>query len=264
MKSKRCKTRNAQTSTVRAVAAACGVALALALAGCGVIKPIGERAPTPIVTEPTGPAFQGAEFSEWSDADPVFRFLPGDEVDVTVISAPELSRQVRVGADGRIFLPFAGPIVAADRSVADLQDALTTAYAAELRDPLVEVQPRTLGARQVFVGGDVGRAGIFDMPGEIDALQALIMAGGATNTGDLKRVVIIRRARGGAPMMKIIDLDAYTRQKGPAPDFALQRFDVVYVPKKRVVEIATWVQQNIRDIIPVTFSVSYNLGNNNR
>ena len=44
----------------------------------------------------------------YSEATPDYRFYPGDEIEVIVFSAPELSRTVTIAPDGRIALPLIG------------------------------------------------------------------------------------------------------------------------------------------------------------
>ena len=63
----------------------------------------------------------------------------GDRLDIIVITAPELSREVEVGADGTIAIAYSGPVMARGRTLAELADALAEALAGELRDPRVDV-----------------------------------------------------------------------------------------------------------------------------
>src|SRR5262249_8480433 len=95
----------------------------------------------------------------YSETTPAYRFYPGDEVDITVFSAPELTRTVTIGPDGRIAMPLIGAVRAADLSADELHDRLVTAYSSHLRMPELSVTPRTYGSRQVFVGGEVARPG---------------------------------------------------------------------------------------------------------
>ena len=60
----------------------------------------------------------------------------------------------------------------------ELHDILVSAYAPHLRMPELTVTPRSYGSRQVFVGGEVARPGIYEMPANIDAFQAVALAGG--------------------------------------------------------------------------------------
>ncbi len=229
--------------------------------GPGAMPASTSRAPFGFQPVSAGPSGAGAAPSDpWVPAAPD-TLLPGDSFDLTVFTAPELNRTLRVGADGRTPFPLVGSVVTAGATPSSLATELTRLYDTELRDPIIEIVPQAQTSRQVFVGGEVARPGLLDMPGPIDPLQATILGGGATPAGDLSRVIVIRRGADGRPAMRVLDLRAGLRDVAALPDLALQRHDVVWVPRRRVSEVGLWVQQNIRDLIPVPFSVSYNLGN---
>ena len=239
---------------LRATAAAARLAavlLAAGLGGCATRRP-----PAPV-----GPPFLDIGYSTWRDDEPGYRFYPGDALDVAVPSAPELNRSVTVQPDGRIALPLVGPVMAADRTNGELQGALVQAYSAQLIDPRVEVSVRQATPLRVFVGGEVGKAGVYDMPGDIDALQAVVMAGGFLTSAEPHRVVIIRRGPDGRPMMRLVDLGEAVRHAPSIDAVPLRRFDVVYVPRSAISNIGLFVQQYLRDVVPVQFS--YAAGGNN-
>ena len=114
-------------------------------------------------------------------------------LDVSAPSAPELNRTVTVQPDGRISLPLVGMVMAADRTVPDLAQTLTNIYAGQLVRPEIDVDVKAASPLRVFVGGEVGKPGVYDMPGDINALQAVILAGGFTPNAKPSQVVIIRR-----------------------------------------------------------------------
>lgn len=227
-------------------------ALVLAgLAGCASHRP----------PPPRGPAFIDIGYSTWRDDEPGYRFYPGDALDVSAPSAPELNRSVTVQPDGRIALPLLGPVMAADRTLGQLQETLTQAYSTQLIDPRVEVSVRQATPLRIFVGGEVGKAGVYDMPGDIDALQAVVMAGGFQISAEPHQVVIIRRGPDGRPMMRYVDLGAAVRHAPSIDAVPLRRFDVVYVPRSAISNVGLFVQQYLRDVVPVQFS--YATGGNN-
>ncbi|MFY8140708.1 MAG: polysaccharide biosynthesis/export family protein, partial [Caulobacter sp.] len=152
------------SATSRAVLLACAALLAASPAWAA-------RAPA------TG--FVDIGYADWSEQEPDYRFYPGDTIDITVPSAPELARTgVIVQPDGRITMPLLAPLMAADRTIAELEADLTRAYASQLLRPEVVIQVKSVGALKVFVGGEVGAPGVIDMPGDINSLQAVIQAGG--------------------------------------------------------------------------------------
>jgi polysaccharide export outer membrane protein len=228
------------------------VALAAELAGCASSD---VYAPAP---KPTA-EFAQVDYATWNDQEPEYRLYPGDEMDVTVPSAPELNKTVVVQPDGRVSLPLIPPVLVADRTVIETEALITTAYAGELLRPQVSitVRPATL---KVFVGGEVDKPGVYDMPGDINALQAVVMAGGFTVSAKRSQVVLIRRGVGGKPMMRTVDLRNAISDPAHFDMAPLRRFDIVYVPKTGVAETGDFVQQYIRDILPVSMGFSYATG----
>lgn len=205
-------------------------------------------------------SFPNIGYADWTETEPQYRFYPGDQVDISVPSAPELSRTgVIVQPDGRVAMPLLDPVMAADRTTTELQAILTQAYASQLLRPDVVVQVKGVTALKVFVGGEVNTPGVFDMPGDINSLQAVIQAGGFKTSAKPDKVVIIRRGPGGRPMMRTVNLKDGV--KNPGDLVPLRRFDIVYVPRSGISEAGTFVQQYIRDLLPIEgFSYSLNGG----
>jgi polysaccharide export outer membrane protein len=194
----------------------------------------------------------------YSEATPAYRFFPGDQIEITVFSAPELSRTVTVGPDGRISLPLLEPIRAADLTQDELHDALVAAYAAQLRQPELSVTAKAFGSRQVFVGGEVARPGIYEMPADIDAFQAVMLAGGFLPTARRNDVIVMSRALGAARVTEV-DLSARAMRRGLPDAQPLSRYDVVYVPRSGIAQVNLFMQQYVRDALPVQFGLYYDL-----
>jgi polysaccharide export outer membrane protein len=202
------------------------------------------------------PPFADIGYATWREDEPEYRLYPGDQLDVTVLSAPELNRSVTVQPDGRITLPLIPPTMVADRSAPQVEAMLAEAYATQLVRPLVSVQIKQATSLKVFVGGEVDKPGVYDMPGDINALQAVIMAGGLKTSARSRQVVILRRGPAGEPMMRTLDLKAVTRD--PYRDAVpLRRFDVVFEPRSTIAEVSLFFSQ-IRDALPFQFSYVIN------
>jgi protein involved in polysaccharide export with SLBB domain len=199
--------------------------------------------------------FANIPYATWTEDEPQYRLYPGDELDVVVPSAPELNKTVTVQPDGRIMLPLVAPQMAAGRSAGELQQALSAAYSSQLLRPDVTVVVRAQPIK-VFVGGEVSKAGVYDMPGDMDALRAIVEAGGFQDTAKRSQVVIIRRSRDGRPMMRTVNLDKPFRDAGHADLVPLRRFDIVYVPKTGLAEIGVFMTQ-MRNALPITFSYAF-------
>ncbi len=188
-------------------------------------------------------------FADWQDDEPLYLFYPGDKLEVSIASAPELSRQTQVGPDGRITLGLIGQVMAAYKSVPQLQEEISARYAAILRTPEIIVYPGELGATRILVGGEVKNPGWVDMMGDMDALQAVMAAGGFLHSARTRKVVLIRRGHNGEAMRRIIDLGDILSGHG-RDLIALRRFDIIYAPRTNVAEAGVWVEQWVNNLIP--------------
>lgn len=203
------------------------------------------------------------QFQQWIDYEPQYMLYPGDQVDIVVSSAPELSRTLTVGPDGRIVMPMIQPIMAAGRSFTDLQYALSAQLGQQLRDPRVAVTPRAYAPAQIFVGGDVATQGTYALPGPIGVLEAIMMAGGYSATARASQIAVLRRAPNGGMMMRTINMSRGMKDITRYNDvLQLRRGDIIFVPRTHLGEIASFMR-TFRDALPVDVSASYNFGNTN-
>lgn len=233
-------------------------AAGLVLAGCGAPRIRGPEVAEAAPPRGGGQAFPDIDYASWSDYEPAYRFYPGDELELSVPSAPELNKTVTVGPDGRITAPLLGPVMAADRTIPELQATLSEGYSRQLLRPDVDIFVKAAPLK-VFVGGEVGQPGIIDLAGDGDALRAIIQAGDFKPTADRSRVIVIRRGPDNRSMMRRANLLRGVR--GAQTDLVpLRRFDIVYVPRSGVAEAGLFIQQYFRDLSPVTFGFSYELG----
>jgi len=203
------------------------------------------------------------QFQRWVEYEPHYTLYPGDQLDIVVSSAPELSRTITVGPDGRVVMPMIKPVMAAGRTMGHVEQALSTQLATQLRDPKITVTPRAYAPQQVFVGGAVGQQGTFTMSGPMGAFEAILMAGGLRPTAKTSHVAVLRRAPNGGMMMRVVNIKNGLRNIREYNDnMQLRRGDIVFVPQSTIAEVGVWVQ-NFRNVLPVDFNLSYQFGNNN-
>lgn len=193
-------------------------------------------------------SFPEIGFADWTETEPEYVLYPGDEIEIATPTAVELTRTQRIGPDGRISLPLVGQIMAADRTIAEVEADASAAFAGQLRRPVVEITLKTVGPLKVWVDGEVRTPGVYDMAGDIDAYQAVIQAGGFLPTARQGEVALIRRGPGGVRMMRAVDLRP---RRGEV--VALRRGDIVFVPRSTLGEVANFFTQ-IRNALPIGFS----------
>lgn len=207
-------------------------------------------------------SFPAGVFQQWIDYEPQYQLVPGDQLDIVVGSAPELSRTLTVGPDGRIVMPMSQPIMAAGRTFTQLQASLSTELGQQLRDPRVSVTPRAYAPEQIYVGGQVGQPGTYTINNRIGALEAILMAGGTRSTAKAKQVAVLRRAPNGGMMMRSVNIRGGLKNIADYNDTTqLRRGDIVFVPATTLAEVGQFVQ-SVRTAMPVDFNLSYQFGAN--
>jgi len=211
---------------------------------------------------PSGPATHAdwgqPRFAAWQDSDPAYRFYPGDSIDVTVHSAPELSRTAEIGPDGRVSLPLLGNVMVAAKTDFEIANTLADAYARDvLVSPIIEVRRAALGPQNIIVGGEVINPGLVELTGPVGALEAILMAGGFQNTAARGDVVVLRRQPGGALMMRTVNLHDALRGRSGADSIQIRRHDIIFVPRSTVAELSVFMEQYVSGVLPLDQAFSY-------
>jgi protein involved in polysaccharide export with SLBB domain len=136
---------------------------------------------------------------------------PGDELAVVFPFNAELNTDGPVGPDGRFSLPFAGSLDLAGETVGQASALISTALQQRgiVADAHASVSVRRYAAN-VYIGGEVRLPGLISLSPGMDALQAVIAAGGLLDTARTKHIAIIRRAPDGRAIITYVNLRDYT------------------------------------------------------
>ena len=210
------------------------IAFALLLAGCAGPS----RAPLPAA----GP--QQAEVGE-------YRMESGDEIEVRFALNPEMNTRTLIRPDGKISLQLVGEVRAEGATPVELAQTLREVYSKELRDPEVSVIVRSMAAR-VYVDGEIVRPGQYPWSRQITAMQAVARAGGFRDTADGEFVLVLRRRSDGAQEVHRIALEGSDDESAQHGDLFLVPYDLVLVPESGVADVNRWVDQYIRQNIPIS------------
>jgi polysaccharide biosynthesis/export protein PslD len=185
--------------------------------------------------------------------DPTPRLLlrPGDSVEIKFYYSPELNSLQTVRSDGKITLELVGDVAVDGKLPEEVRDILKNLYRSELKHPEVTVIVRSQYGRRVYVGGEVKRPGLIEMPGSLTALAAIIQAGGFDpKTAQVKNVVLIRHKDGKRYGAALNLEDTLQGKDGQA--FYLEPGDIVYVPRTTIAQVNQWIDQYINKVIPRT------------
>jgi protein involved in polysaccharide export with SLBB domain len=182
--------------------------------------------------------------------DEEYKLQKGDVIEVKFSYNPEFNEKVEIGPDGRISLQMVGEIVAAGLTRAGLQQEIVKRYSRILKSPDAVVIVRNYVGQKVFVGGEVNTPGLFPLDGEMTVLQALLRAGGLKNTAKKNNIVMIRKREDNSPQVMILDLKKMMSE-GQQITY-LRPYDVVFVPKSRIARVDQFIDQYMRQLLPIS------------
>lgn len=171
---------------------------------------------------------------------------PGDELEIKFRVTSDLNETVVVRPDGMITLQIIGDVLAASHTSESLRQSLMAAYQPSLKNPEIVVILRKPAGNHVYVGGEVQTPGRINIPSQITALQAIILAGGFKDTADKKRIILRR----GDGYMEELNLKKEIHGRYVGFDVPLRPSDVIYVPKSRIAKVNQFVDQYIEKVLP--------------
>jgi polysaccharide export outer membrane protein len=142
-------------------------------------------------------------------------------------------KQVRVTPEGTISLPSIGVVPAQGLTLDEIRREVQERYL-QVADGL-EMTPIlvTRAPRFVYVVGEVRNPGRFDMVAPTTVMQSIALAGGWNNGGNLRQIVVFRRAEDWRLLATKLDIRGglYGKRPAPSDEIWLRDSDIVVVPK---------------------------------
>ncbi len=143
---------------------------------------------------------------------------PGDAIRIGSWREADIAGEYQIDEYGQIVLPMLGRMQAAAVDPAVLRQQILDSYSAQLVSPDIEV---TL-LRRVSILGGVTTPGLYLLDPTMRLADAVALAGGAADNGDITKTEVLRR---GANVTNTVYLDAPLANQ-------LESGDQIYVPQK--------------------------------
>lgn len=164
-----------------------------------------------------------------SDSESLYRFRPGDVIEISVWKDESLSRQLIVPPDGFISFPLIGDIEVNNLAVPDLRKVVTAKLSEYVPDATVTVILLEISDRKAYVIGKVNKPGEFNITTHTNVMQILSMAGGLNPFASAGNTIILRQQQNS--IMKIpFDYKQVEKGKNLEQNIILKPGDVVVVP----------------------------------
>ncbi len=152
---------------------------------------------------------------------------PGDLLAIRVYNQEGMSGRPRVRVDGKISLPFLNDVQAAGLSTPALADQIARRLKDFVVNPVVTVSLEETRPFEVYVVGEVLKAGRYVIEPSGTVLQAIAAAGGLTPFASRDRIFVVRNEP--APVRIRFKYDALSKLQGAAAGFALRNGDTIVV-----------------------------------
>ncbi|MCG6890971.1 MAG: polysaccharide export protein [Gammaproteobacteria bacterium] len=158
-----------------------------------------------------------------------YRLNPGDIMDISVWNEEALQQQILVLPDGTISFPLVGIIEVANRTPAEVQEALKAKLSRLIPDPEINLSVRAVDGNNIYIIGKVNQPGRIPMTRPTDVMQALSLAGGFTTYAKSDSIQILRRT---GNKQQVIRFDYTKIEDGKAleTNILLRSGDTIVVP----------------------------------
>lgn len=154
---------------------------------------------------------------------------PGDLLTVTVWKETDLTGDVLVRPDFGLSFPLVGDLDARGKSVDQLRSEITERLKRYIPSPVVTVATKAVTGNHIYVVGKVQKPGEYPMVRDVDVMQALSLAGGATPFAAVNDIIVLRRLSAGQVVLHFQYNDV-AKGQDLRQNVVLQPGDTVVVP----------------------------------
>jgi polysaccharide biosynthesis/export protein len=200
------------------------------LQSIGVAAPVKAVKPK-AVKPPSKPRLSAAPQGAFADS---YTLGPGDRLRVDIFNVPEYSGEFYVLGDGSINLPVIGAVPVQGLSVQKASGLLTAYFSRYVKRPIVTISVLAPRPVQFAIAGEVTRSGSYTIPFTNDnrkfptITQAIQLAGGTTQTANLRQVQVRRAATGRIVTVNILDV---LQRGNTGQDITLRDGDTIYIAR---------------------------------
>jgi len=161
------------------------------------------------------------------------------------------SQNAFVSPDGTVQLPAMGSVSVQGLALNETKMEVNARYEAVVHG--IEVTPMLVqrAPRFVYVLGQVTRPGRYDLVGPTSVMQAIALAGGEVSGGNLRNVIVFRRAEDWRLMATKVDIRGaiYGHRPAPTDEIWLRDSDIVVIPKMPIQVAADAVRLLMTDTV---------------
>lgn len=181
----------------------------------------------------------------------------GDRLDLRFPYSPTWNQEVEISSDGSASFMAIERLIVAGMSLGQLKATLAESYSKVFEGSDLDVVVKVRGARMVYVIGEVKIPGQLELAPDrrLTLLDAIARAGGPLKASAYLAHTLLVRWNATKRTQMSWTIDAREQHWMGAEPVYLQPYDFVYIPNTPVDEVAIWVDNYIRRMIPFPYLV---------
>ena len=173
---------------------------------------------------------------------PRYQLCKSDVFDLNFPFTPEFNQTaVTVQPDGYVTLRGVGDLHVEGLTVPEATQALRTAYAKILHDPVITIALKDFNKPYFMATGQVAHPGKFDLRGDTTVTQGLAIAGGITDFAKHSQVLLFRRVSSDWYEVKKVNVQRLMQARDLNEDLHLQPGDLLFVPTSTIAKVKRFV-----------------------
>lgn len=155
-----------------------------------------------------------------------YKIVPKDELSVILYGPKSDNMSLTVDKDGMVVIPSFGPLHIAGLNFSEAKKTIADALMAAYPNVGVTVNITQFSSIQVTLAGEVVTPGLYNVSSFATIKEALIAAGGLSERGSMREVLIKRKGK----IVAKVDLYTIIRGTAKGSDLLLKAGDVIVVP----------------------------------
>lgn len=178
---------------------------------------------------------------QFNERNPRYHLGRGDVLEVTFPRTTEFNQTVTVQPDGFINLRGAGDVHVFGLTVPAALEAIKTAYAKILHDPLVTVDLKDFEKPYFSAFGQISKPGRYELRGDLTVTQAIALSGGFRDGAKETEVLLLRRFSPELTEVKRVSVKDMLKTGDLREDLLVQSGDILYIPKSKMGKLDRYI-----------------------
>jgi len=172
----------------------------------------------------------------WSRNAP-YRLCESDVISLRFPLTPEFDQTAAVKPDGFVSLEGVGEVSVEGSTINEASQAIQSAYAEILHDPIVSIQLKEFDRPYFIASGELNKPGKYELRGYTSVADALAIAGGLRDSAKPSEVLLFRRMGDEWNEVKAINLKRILKGRGVDEDAEVRTGDMLVVPANGISKI---------------------------